>query len=454
MSSETIGFAQIASHTLTRKKTVRVPRLELCGALLLAKLASTVQTHLNMTSQKLYLWSDSEIVLAWLEKPPLSWKTYVSNRIAQILDLVEPATWRHLSSADNPADLGTRGCKPLHLATTSLWWNGPNWLKESQQFWPQSPIRNIIAPESRKVETSHTILDDNDILERFSSFPRALKVVAYMFKFVERLKNEVKKTPNSPDNMLTHQYLQKAKVSLVAYTQTRYFSREILLLRESKLIDKKSQLLVLNPFLDTKGLHRANGRLANSSLTYNERHPIIIPEKSSFATPYLRFLHLLMLHAEHRLMQQMVRQEYYIPRLKPQIKKCIFMSKEQLAKPPITLKAPTMVDEDKPQGTPAEATRLKQGAKERKTKDFSGARFISDSDSLVRYCTKFSSAPIEDNSESVLEIKNHNLDNFWARLQAAYDTIIETDDSDLPENFKASAAATYENLTNMKRQKL
>ncbi|XP_049301851.1 uncharacterized protein LOC125775371 [Bactrocera dorsalis] len=149
-----------------------------------------------------------------------------------------------------------------------------------------------------------------------------------MHKFIHKLKQKVKRISNDPYIPLTYSDLQHAKVSLILYTQTRYFSKEKSKLLEKRPLEKGSSLLVLNPFLDTKGLLRANGRLANSSLSYNERHPIIIPEKSRFTYLFLIYLHQLTLHGEHRLMQQMVRQEFYIPQLKPQIKRTIFMCKQ------------------------------------------------------------------------------------------------------------------------------
>ncbi|GFV77760.1 uncharacterized protein TNCV_1575081 [Trichonephila clavipes] len=47
-------------------KSLTIPRLELCAAVLLAKLVKRVVAALQLETAELYLWSDSMIVLAWL----------------------------------------------------------------------------------------------------------------------------------------------------------------------------------------------------------------------------------------------------------------------------------------------------------------------------------------------------------------------------------------------------
>ena len=89
-----------------------------------------------------------------------------------------------------------------------------------------------------------------------------------------------------------------------------------------------------------------------------------------------------------------------------------------------------MINVDKKQNTSG-ATRSKQVA-----------IFISDSDSLIRYCTRFSSSPIQDYSQSAQEIKIKNLGNFWIRLQAAHDG--------LPEKVLRAILADVENIINMR----
>ncbi|XP_075162871.1 uncharacterized protein LOC142235504 [Haematobia irritans] len=111
-------------------KSVALPRLELCGAVLASDFAKTVVREVDIDFRRIYCWTDSIIVLAWLRKTPST--TFVANGVCRIQEKVGGTNWYYLRSEDNPADLGSRGVSPWDLATSRIWWREPQWLTCSQ----------------------------------------------------------------------------------------------------------------------------------------------------------------------------------------------------------------------------------------------------------------------------------------------------------------------------------
>ena len=106
-----------------------LPRLELMAAVVAACLCLFVKTSLEITTN-LFLWSDSQIVLSWIFSEKRL-KPFVSNRVAEIRSV--STSWRYCPSADNPADLLTRGISFDQLRTSTLWNCGPVWLSTPTQ---------------------------------------------------------------------------------------------------------------------------------------------------------------------------------------------------------------------------------------------------------------------------------------------------------------------------------
>ncbi|GFX74906.1 reverse transcriptase domain-containing protein [Trichonephila clavipes] len=66
-------------------KRLSLPRLELMGALLAARLAKEVKKILDQKcSTRAFFWTDSQVTLHWIKGPNHRWKPFVANRVREI----------------------------------------------------------------------------------------------------------------------------------------------------------------------------------------------------------------------------------------------------------------------------------------------------------------------------------------------------------------------------------
>ncbi|XP_051153383.1 uncharacterized protein LOC127276780 [Leptopilina boulardi] len=169
---------------------VSIPRLELCAVVLLAKIMGYIVSTLNYEDCNLYCHTDSTVVLAWLNKHPSNWRTFVANRVAQVHELVPTAKWRHVPTAENTADCASRGLSALELLNFSLLWQGPSWLKRNSVSWPDTIAVVPVDVDLEMRQVSNHVSNfscDLQIADRFSSWPRLLRVTAYCMRFVSNL---------------------------------------------------------------------------------------------------------------------------------------------------------------------------------------------------------------------------------------------------------------------------
>lgn len=79
------------------------------------------------------------------------------------------------------------------------------------------------------------------------------------------------------------------------FTQESAYSDELKCLRNGKEIPPKSKLNALAPILDAGGMIWVGGRLENANISYDERHPIIVPGDSLFAMKLIKKTHMYLL---------------------------------------------------------------------------------------------------------------------------------------------------------------
>lgn len=229
-------------------------------------------------------------------KSPSTWTTYVANRVAAIQELSSSSQWHYVNTKDNPADVASRGCSPAALRRHGLWWHGPQWLAESPQLWVTTNIGNDchtdleMKPQvSVSCKTSST--DSCDLLDKFSSFNKLVRVVAWIRRF--------RKHASGGDKIigcLNTAELDDARNNVLKELQIQAFKDEIRALQKKLPLPRQSRLGSFIPFLDDKGLLRIGGRLRHSTQSYDTIHPVLLPQQHPLTRAIIREIHIRTMH--------------------------------------------------------------------------------------------------------------------------------------------------------------
>ncbi|GFW36294.1 uncharacterized protein TNCV_4931561 [Trichonephila clavipes] len=235
-------------------KTLSIPRLELMGALLSARLSDKIATALILPVSRFY-WTDSSITCYWIKGDFNKHKVFVKNRIKEIQKLSDPKEWRYCKGKDNPADLISRGLPLNDLKNNKIWWHGPKWLTMKQTEWPlfsepiiETEINNDKLELKKSINVNTAVEKrqiENNLISRYSSFSKLIRISALCLRFIYNCK--VNPVLRKIDCISASEFDHVTKV-LVKQVQLNEFLTEIKCLKNGQPIPKGSKISSLNVF--------------------------------------------------------------------------------------------------------------------------------------------------------------------------------------------------------------
>ena len=290
-------------------------------------------------------------MLCWIqnEKP---WKQYVRHRVGEIHRLTDKSAWKHCPGSLNPADLPSRGLRASELANSQLWWNGPPFLQETEDKWPQeeeitdtgeiamseivkNPPEVVHTLTTPQVEPASLSVNLSEIIkcEEFSTYMSLLRVTAYVLRFIRNVKSKIlKQRPYTREvykeqtRQLSADEIHEAETCWIRSIQAKSFVGEINFLQVEKQ-PKPLRVEQFALFFDENKVLRCRGRINNSTLPETNKNPILLPSSHPYVDLLIRHTHELVKQSAVSNTLTTLREKFWILKgrqaVKRVLKKCV-----------------------------------------------------------------------------------------------------------------------------------
>ena len=317
-------YLVMSKSKLAPLRKMTIPRLELTAAALAVKMDIMLKKELGLEIKKSHFWSDSTIVLGYINNTSKRFQTYVANRVSTIHGGSSVNQWRHIESRLNPADEVSRGLSAKELVKSDRWLSGPKFLTEEEQWPKQEEVQTVSDddPEVKREKTSKKFLSANEneippttrLLEKYSSWYKVQRIVAYMLRLKEFLKKKSKQQDIPEQNaVISVDEMKQAELAIIAYVQRQTLQNEIYAaLKTDKSKNRDTSLLKLKPFVSADGILRVGGRLNNANFHEDQLHPAILPKEHHIVDLIIRWFHETSQHSGREHVLSLTRQRYWI----------------------------------------------------------------------------------------------------------------------------------------------
>ena len=117
------------TNRISPTRMLSTPRLELCGAVIAGRLRNKIESEMEFSFVKVIHILDSSVVYHQIQKESYGFSTFVAVRIGEVQSNTDPTEWWWTPSGENPADMLTRITPIEDMGITSVWQNGPDYMK-------------------------------------------------------------------------------------------------------------------------------------------------------------------------------------------------------------------------------------------------------------------------------------------------------------------------------------